>query len=138
MLSEKKFKDLAHVNFNEAIEYAYNSEDAPTKPQRMVSPILPSNKNDINAMSMYVEKLKVWDSQKEKYSQELAEYKELAAKRDAMVFEMIKELSGFYLYVPKEYQQNVLHAHYELNDGSWGEKLTTLEILVDMFKNVNK
>lgn len=137
MISEETFKELAHLNFNDAINYAYNSEDAPKKPQRMVSPILPSNKNDINAMSMYVEKLKVWDSQKERYNQELAEYNELAAKREAMIFEMIKELSGFYLYVPKEYQQKVLHAHYELNDGSWGEKLTTLEILVDVFKNVN-
>lgn len=138
MLSEKKFKKLAHDNFNDAIDYAYNSEDAPKRPQRMVSPILPSKKNDINAMSMYVEKLKVWESQKERYKQEMEEYTELAAKRDSMVFEMIKELSGFYLYVPREYQQNVLHAHYELNDGSWGEKLTTLEILVDVFKNVNK
>lgn len=136
MLSEKRFKDFAYVCFNDAIDYAYNSEDAPKRPQRMVSPILPSNKNDINAMSMYVEKLKVWDSQKEKYNQELAEYNESCAKREVMIFEMIKELSGFYLYVPKEYQQNVLHAHYELNDGSWGEKLTTLEILVDVFKNV--
>lgn len=138
MLSEETFKELAHICFNDAIDYAYNSEDAPKRPKRMVSPILPSNKNDINAMSMYVEKLKVWNSQKERYNQELAEYNELAAKRDSMVFEMIKELSGFYLYVPIEYQQNVLHALPDLNGGSWGEKLTTLEILVDVFKNVNK
>ena len=137
MISEETFKELAHLNFNDAIAYAYNSEDAPIKPRGQYSPpTLPSNKKDIAAMTKYLNDLKTWEEYKEKQSQALAEYKELAAKREAMIFEMIKELSGFYLYVPKEYQQNVLHAHYELNDGSWGEKLTTLEILVDVFKNV--
>ena len=136
MLSKKRFKDIAYVNFNEAIDYAYNSEDAPKKPRALSPPIIPSDKKNIEAMSMYVERLKVWQTQKETYSQEISEYMDLAAKRESMIFEMIKELSGFYLYVPKEFQQNVLYALNELNDGHWAGKLTTLEILVDVFKNL--